>query len=171
MDWQQIVGLSITWLVMLVGVLGCVLPAVPGAPLVFVAALVHRLIFGESASASTWMLVVIFLLMLFSLLLDYLASMYGAKRLGSSAYGVVGAVIGGMIGLIIFNIPGALLGPFVGAFLGEIVSGKDWKGSGKAGVGATLGLLVGAVGKLACAMAMAGLFTADVIVKMIAAAN
>ncbi|MBI1178191.1 DUF456 family protein [bacterium] len=171
MDWQQILGLSITWLVMLVGVLGCVLPAVPGAPLVFVAALVHRLIFGESASASTWMLVVIFLLMLFSLLLDYLASMYGAKRLGSSVYGIVGAVVGGTIGLIIFNIPGALLGPFVGAFLGEIISGKDWKGSGKAGLGATLGLLGGAVGKLACAMAMAGLFTVNVVWKLIATAN
>lgn len=171
MDWQQILGLCITWLVMLVGVLGCVLPAVPGAPLVFIAALVHRLIFGETAGASTWMLVVIFLLMLFSLLFDYLASMYGAKKLGSSRYGIIGAVVGGMIGLIIFNIPGALLGPFVGAFAGEIIGGKDWKDSGKAGFGATLGLLGGAVGKLACAMAMTGLFTVNVVWKLVAAAN
>lgn len=171
MDWQQILGLGITWLIMLIGVLGCVLPGVPGAPLVFVAALVHRLIFGASASASNWALVVIFLLMLFSLLFDYLASMYGAKKLGSSTYGIVGAVVGGMVGLMIFNIPGALLGPFVGAFVGEIMSGKDWKGSGKAGVGATLGLLGGAAGKLACAMAMAGLFTVNVVWKLIEAAT
>ena len=156
MDWQQIVGLGITWLIMLIGVFGCVLPGVPGAPLVFVAALVHRLIFGEGASASTWMLGVIFILMLFSVLFDYLASMYGAKKLGSSGYGIVGAVLGGMIGLMIFNIPGALLGPFVGAFACEIISGKDWKGSGKAGVGA---------------MAMAGLFTIDVVLKIMTAAT
>jgi len=171
MDWQVILGLCLTWLIMLIGVVGCVLPAVPGSPLVFVAALGHRLIFGEAAGASTWMLVLIFLLMLFSLLFDYLASMYGAKRLGSSRYGIIGAVVGGLVGLIIFNIPGALLGPFVGAFAGEMMSGKDWKGSGKAGLGATLGLLGGAVGKLACAMAMAGLFTVNVVWKLIAAAN
>jgi len=167
MDWQQIIGLCVTWSIMMVGVVGCVLPAVPGSPLVFVAALAHRLIFGESASASTWMLVVIFLLMLFSLLLDYLASMYGARKLGSSRYGIIGAVLGGVVGLILFNIPGALLGPFVGAFAGEMIQGKDWKDSGKAGVGATLGLLGGAVGKMACAIAMAALFTVNVVWKLI----
>ena len=48
------------------------------------------------------------------------------------------------------------------------MSGKDWKGSGQAGLGATLGLLGGAVGKLACALAMAGLFTLNVLWKLIA---
>lgn len=154
---------------MLIGILGCILPAIPGAPLVFIAALGHRLVFGEAASASTWMLALIFFVMLLSLLLDYLASMYGAKKLGSSTYGIVGAVVGGLLGLIIFNIPGALLGPFVGAFAGEMIAGKDWKGSGKAGIGATLGLLGGAVGKLACAIAMTGMFTVNVIWKLVEA--
>jgi uncharacterized protein YqgC (DUF456 family) len=171
MDWQLIVGLGIAWLFMLVGVLGCILPAVPGAPLVFFAALGHRLIYGADHSVSTWMLVVIFLLMLGSMLLDYLASMYGAKRLGSSKYGIIGCVIGGIAGLILFNIPGALLGPFVGAFAGELIGGKDWKGSGKAGLGATLGLLGGAVGKMACAIAMTGLFTVNVVWKLFSPGN
>lgn len=171
MDWPQIIGLGVAWLVMLIGVFGCVLPAIPGAPLVFTAALAHRLYFGEPASASTWMLIVIFLLMLCSLVLDYLATMYGAKKLGSSRNGIIGAVVGGILGLIIFSIPGALLGPFVGAFAGEMLGGKDWKSSGKAGLGATLGLLGGAVGKLACALAMAGLFTVNVVWKLWAAAS
>ena len=168
MDWQQIVGLCVAWLIMLVGVVGCLVPVVPGSPLVFIAALGHRLYFGEAAGASTWMMAVIFLLMLCSLVLDYLASMYGAKKLGSSRYGIIGAVVGGLVGLIIFNIPGALLGPFFGAFAGELMGGKDWKGSGKAGLGATLGLLGGAVGKLACTLAMAGLFTVNVVWKLLA---
>ncbi len=165
MDWPQIIGLTIAGLTMLVGVLGCVVPGIPGAPLVFVAALAHRLYFGEAASASTWMLALIFLIMLFSVAVDYLASMYGAKKLGASRNGIIGAVVGGILGLIIFNIPGALLGPFVGALAGERIGGKDWKSSGKAGVGATLGLLGGAVGKLACAIAMTGLFVVNVAWK------
>jgi uncharacterized protein len=171
MDWQQILGLGLAWFFMLIAVIGCVVPVIPGAPVVFFVALAHRLYFGEAASVSTWVLVLIGLLMLGSLLLDYLASMYGAKRLGSSRYGIIGCVVGGLLGLILFNIPGALLGPFVGAVAGELIGGKDWKSSGKAGLGATLGLLGGAVGKLACALAMTGLFTVNVVWKLVATAG
>ncbi len=170
MDWPQVIGLTIAGLTMLIGVLGCVLPGIPGAPLVFVAALAHRLYFGETASASTWVLVVIFLIMFFSVILDYLASMYGAKKLGASRNGIIGAVVGGIIGFLTFNPVVLLIGPFAGAFAGEMISGKDWKASGKAGLGATLGLLGGALGKLACALAMAGLFTVNVVWKLWTAA-
>jgi uncharacterized protein YqgC (DUF456 family) len=171
MDWQQIIGLVIAGLIMLIGVLGCVLPGIPGAPLVFIAALAHRLWFGEAASASIWVLAIIFLIMLFSVAVDYLASMYGAKKLGASRNGIIGAVLGGIIGFLTFNPIVLLVGPFAGAFIGEKIGGKDWKTSGKAGLGATLGLLGGAVGKLACAIAMTGLFSVSVIWKMWAAAN
>lgn len=166
MDWPLIIGLAIAWGIMLVGVIGCVVPAIPGSPLVFIGALAHRLYFGADNSASIWVLAVIFLLMLFSLLLDYLASMYGAKKLGSSRNGIIGAVVGGIIGFLTFNPIIMLLGPFVGAFIGELIGGKDWKASGKAGFGATLGLLGGAIGKMACAIAMAGLFTVNVLWKL-----
>ncbi|HAV63989.1 MAG TPA: DUF456 domain-containing protein [Verrucomicrobiales bacterium] len=171
MEWQQFIGLAVAWLIMLVGVIGCVAPAVPGAPLVFIGALAHRLYFGVETSASTWILVLMFLLMLLSLLLDYLASMYGAKRMGATWWGIAGAVLGGIIGLIVFNIPGALIGPFAGAFGGEMLGGRQWRDSGKAGVGATLGLLVGAVGRVACSLAMAGLFTVNVLWKLLSAAG
>lgn len=171
MDWPQIIGLTIAGLAMLIGVLGCVLPGIPGAPLVFIAALAHRLYFGEAASASTWVLVVSFLIMLFSVAVDYVASMYGAKKLGASRNGIIGAVVGGIIGFLTFNPFVLLLGPFAGAFIGELISGKDWKASGKAGLGATLGLLGGALGKLACAIAMAGLFAVNVVWKLWSAAN
>ncbi len=171
MDWQQVIGFSIASGTMLIGVLGCVLPGIPGAPLVFSAALAHRLYFGEAGSASTWVLVIIFLLMLFSVAVDYLASMYGAKKLGASRKGIIGAVVGGIIGFLTFNPILLLIGPFAGAFIGELIGGRDWKTSGKAGLGATLGLLGGAVGKLACALAMTGLFSANVVWKLIAAAG
>lgn len=165
-NWLQITGLVITWMVMVVGILGCMLPAVPGAPLVFFGAVAHRLYFGADQSVNNIVLGIIVLLMVFALLLDYLASMYGAKKLGATRNGIIGCVVGGIVGLIIFNIPGALIGPFVGALVFELLGGKDWKTSSKAGLGATLGLLGGAVGKVACSIAMFGLFTVNVFYNM-----
>ena len=165
-DWIQITGLIFAWIVMGIGILGCMLPAIPGAPLVFFGAIAHRLYFGEEHSVNNVVLGIIIVLMLLALVLDYLASMYGAKKLGATRYGIIGCVVGGILGLIIFNIPGALLGPFVGALVGELIGGKDWKTSSKAGLGATLGLLGGAVGKVACSIAMFGLFTVNVLINM-----
>jgi len=166
MDWQQWTGLAVTWLVMLIGTLGCVLPAVPGAPLVFFAAVAHRLYFGADQSVNNVVLGIIVGLMLFSLVLDYLATMYGAKKLGATRYGIIGSIVGGLVGLIFFNIPGALIGPFVGALSFELIGGKDWKTSSKAGLGATLGLLGGAVGKVACSFAMAAIFSVNVLYRL-----
>lgn len=166
LDWQQWTGLMVTWLIMLIGILGCMLPAVPGAPLVFAGAVIHRLYFGEAQSVSNLVLGIIVGLMLFALVLDYLATMYGAKKLGATRNGIIGSVVGGIVGLLVFNIPGALIGPFVGALSFELVGGKDWKTSGKAGLGATLGLLGGAVGKVACSLAMFGLFSVNVLYKL-----
>lgn len=165
-DWVQITGLALTWVVMGIGILGCMLPAIPGAPLVFFGAVAHRLYFGADQSVNNIVLAVIVFLMLFALILDYLASMYGAKKLGASRNGIIGCVVGGIVGLIFFSIPGALIGPFVGALAFELVGGKDWKTSSKAGLGATLGLLGGAVGKVACSCAMFGLFTVNVLYNM-----
>ena len=165
-DGVQVTGLIMAWIVMGIGILGCILPAVPGAPLVFVGALAHRLYFGAEQSVNNIVMLIIVLLMIFSLVLDYLASMYGAKKLGATRNGIIGCVVGGILGLIIFNIPGALLGPFVGALVFELIGGKDWKTSSKAGLGATLGLLGGAVGKIACSIAMFGLFTVNVLINM-----
>ena len=105
---------------MCVGTAGSILPGIPGTPLVVVAAIAHRLYFGVS-SASNTVLVIIVLLMVLSLVMDYLASMAGAKKLGATWRGVLGAVVGGLIG-IFFNIPGLMLGPFVGALLLFFVS-------------------------------------------------
>ena len=161
MTGEQIIGLSLALFVMCFGLAGSVLPGIPGTPLVVLAAVAHRLYFG-AASASNTALVIIVLLMLLSIVMDYLASMYGAKRLGATWRGVLGAVVGGLIG-IFFAVPGILLGPFVGALLFEMMGGREWKEAARAGLGAVIGLFVGALGKLACCVAMMGLFAFSVI--------
>lgn len=149
--------------VMLVGVAGCLFPGIPSSPLVLAGAIGHRLYFGAN-SASNLVLGILAAITLFSLVLDYLASVYGAKRMGATWRGVLGAIIGGTIG-IFFNLPGLLLGPFLGALVFELAGGRDFEESSRAGVGATLGLLAGAVGKMACCGAMMGIFTINVVMR------
>jgi uncharacterized protein YqgC (DUF456 family) len=158
---EQIIGLALALFLMCFGVAGSVLPGIPSTPLVMLVAIGHRLYFG-SAGPSNVALLIMGALMALSLVMDYLASMYGAKKLGATWRGVLGAVVGGLIG-IFFNLPGLLLGPFLGALVFEMVGGREWKEAARAGLGAVIGLFVGAIGKLACCVAMMGLFAANVI--------
>ena len=160
---EQIVGFAIALCIMCLGVAGSVLPGLPSTPLVLVGAIAHKLYFGD-ASAAWWVLGVLGAFMVFSLLMDYLATVYGAKRLGATWRGMVGAIVGGIIGLF-FNLPGILIGPFIGAMLFEMVAGRDLKASSKAGLGATLGLLAGALGKVGCSVAMMGVFAFNVLYR------
>jgi uncharacterized protein YqgC (DUF456 family) len=75
---------------------------------------------------------------------------------------MAGAIVGGIVGLF-FPFPGILVGPFLGSALFELMGGREFKPAMKAGLGATLGLFAGAVGKMLCCFAMLGLFTVSVI--------
>jgi hypothetical protein len=160
---EQIIGLALALLVMCVGAAGSILPGIPSTPLVLIAAIGHKLYFG-AAGAAWWVIGILAALTGFSLAMDYVASVYGAKRLGATWRGAVGAIIGGLVGLF-FHLPGILLGPFVGAVVFELAGGRELKSASKAGLGATLGLLAGALGKLACCVAMIALFAANVIYR------
>lgn len=160
MTTEQIIGFIIALLIMLVGLAGNVLPGLPGTPLVLVAAVLHRLYFGQ-ASVGNIMLLVLVLLTAVAIALDYLAGAIGAKKFGATWRGAVGAVAGGLIGLF-FSIPGIILGPFIGATLFEMAGGQQFKPAAKAGAGAMAGLLVGAVGKLSLSAVMIGLFVISV---------
>ncbi|MGV3772476.1 MAG: DUF456 domain-containing protein [Verrucomicrobiales bacterium] len=153
---EQIAGGLIALVVMFIGLVGTVIPGIPGSPIILVAAIGHRMYYGEQ-SASYTALVLIAILMLLSMALDFFASMFGAKKLGATWKGILGAVIGGIVGLF-FSLPGIILGPFVGAFLFEMAGGREAGVSAKAGAGAMLGLLLGAVGKIACCVAMICIF-------------
>ena len=160
---EQIIGLALALFVMCFGLAGSVLPGIPSTPLVLLVAIGHRLWFG-AASASNLALLILGALTVLSLVMDYLASMYGAKRLGATWRGVLGAVVGGLIG-IFFAFPGIIVGPFVGALMFEMMRGGEWKQAARAGLGAVIGLFVGALGKLACCVAMMGLFAFSVVMQ------
>ena len=160
---EQIAGLALTLLVMLCGSLASVLPGVPGTPLILVAAVLHRLYFG-STGANTWVLVLLVGLTLISAAFDYTASVLGAKKLGATWRGMLGALIGGMIGLW-FSLPGILLGPFLGAIAFEFAGAREFNRAARSGLGAVLGLLAGALGKVAICVIMMGLFVVNVVYR------
>ncbi len=158
---EQIIGLVLALLLMGIGAIGSLLPGIPGVPLVLVAAIGHRWYFGLH-SASNWVLAVLTGLVVLSLLVDYLGSVLGAKKLGASWRGVVGSIVG-MIAGVFFGFPGLILGPFVGAALFELAGGRDWAVATRAGVGAILGMLLGSLGKMVCCFTMMALFTMSTI--------
>lgn len=159
----EVIGLIITLLVMLVGLVGSIAPLLPGPPLILIAALGHRLWFGEH-SASTWVLIFLTGLTILSVVLDHLASMYGARWFGATWRGVLGAFIGGLVGLF-FSLPGLIIGPFLGAMVFELMGGHEFDKASRAGLGATLGVFAGAFGKCVVSLMMMVMFTVSVVLR------
>ncbi|MDB6164241.1 MAG: hypothetical protein JWL98_1673 [Xanthomonadaceae bacterium] len=148
-------------LLMLAGIVGIVLPALPGLPLVFAGMLLAAWAGGfEKVGAGT--LVALGLLTLLSMAVDFLAATLGARRAGASRLAIVGAMIGTLAGAF-FGPVGLFVGPFVGALGGELMHGRrlDAAGMGQAtrvGFATWLGLALGIALKLMLALAMVGLF-------------
>jgi len=150
-------------LLILAGLVGTVVPALPGTALIFGGALLYAwgTHFAMVGAATLWLLGGITLA---TIVLDYVASAYGARRAGSTAAGVWGSVIGALLGLAVFNLPGLVLGTFLGAALAEVVfAGASGRAAVRSGVGAVLGFLGGTVMKLIAAVVMIGIFLAAVL--------
>ena len=146
---------------MVIGAVGSMLPAIPSTPVVFLAALGHKIYFGDN-SISYLILAILGAITLFSLVMDYIASLVGARKLGATWRGVAGALIGGILGLFL-GPWGILIGPFIGALTFEMMGGRQFEEASKAGFGALLGIVAGTLGKFICAIAMASLFAANII--------
>jgi len=143
-------------LLILVGIAGTVLPALPGLPLVFAGMLLAA--WAGNFEQVGWVpLLILGLLTLLSLGIDFLATSLGAKRVGASKLAVAGAVLGTFAGLF-FGPVGLFAGPFLGALGGELIHGREVRKATKVGVGTWLGIVFGIVLKIGLAFAMVGLF-------------
>lgn len=145
-------------LLVAVGIAGAVLPALPGVPLVF-AGLVVAAWADDFERVGALPLVILGLLMLLSFVVDFLATVLGAKRVGATKLALAGAAIGTLLGLF-FGLPGLILGPFLGAVAGELVSHGRVEQATRAGLATWVGLLFGTLAKLALAFTMLGVFAA-----------
>jgi uncharacterized protein YqgC (DUF456 family) len=140
----------------LAGIAGLALPVLPGAPLLFCGLIIAAWA-EDFAYIGTGTIITLAILALLTYPVDLFAGALGAKKFGASKQAMIGAAIGALIG-IFFGIAGILLGPFIGALIGELTQQRKLRPAGLSGIGATLGLLLGAIAKFAIAFAMIGLF-------------
>jgi uncharacterized protein len=148
-------------ILMAVGLIGTVVPVLPGTTIILGAAILHRVALGPQRSCGLSALIALAALTLVSYALDAGAGYLGAKRFGATRWGVCGGIIGGIIGLF-FGLPGLFLGPVVGAIAGELISGKRLVKAGRAGWGTILGTLAGVIAKIFIGLAMVAIFLTNV---------
>ncbi len=155
--------MELVWLIYLlaglliaIGLVGTVLPIIPGVPLMFLGMWLVAWIedFARVGAVTLWFLA---LLALLSVAVDLLASALGAQRVGASRGGLLGAMIGTVLGLF-FGLPGILFGPLIGAVIGELAYRGGLHGAARVGVATWAGIVVGAVFKVAIAFIMLGTF-------------
>ncbi len=139
-----------------VGLVGTVLPALPGTAFVL-AGIVLAAWIDDFARVGTTTLAVITVLAVLAWVLDYVAGLLGAQRVGASRLALVGAALGTVAGLFL-GLVGVLFMPFVGAAIGEYLARRDHGGAVKVGAATWLGIMVGMLAKVVLAFVMVGLF-------------
>ncbi len=164
--------LVVTLIVMFVGLVGSVLPALPGVTLIFISALVYAFSTGFEFVGG-WVIALLGLFAALALVADFVGTSYGARRFGASNWGTAGGAIGGIVGALagllflgIGSLFGLILGSVAGVFLGEYLRRRrhgapaqgpegprvrparaeddDWRRTGRAAGGVFVGYLIGA---------------------------
>jgi uncharacterized protein YqgC (DUF456 family) len=145
------------------GVLGSVLPGLPGPPVSYLGLLMIH--WTRFASFSTRMLIILAAIVAVVAVLDYLVPLWGTKTFGGSKAGVRGSTIGLIIGIILlpmfgivlgpFGLFGILGGPFIGAWIGELYAGKESRQAFRAAFGSFIGFLAGTLMKVVLSVVLA----------------
>ncbi|MEB2317463.1 MAG: DUF456 domain-containing protein [Pseudomonadota bacterium] len=139
-----------------VGVLGAVVPILPGAVFVFAGIALGAWI-DDFTRVSGTVVIIAAVLMALAWIVDYLSAMLGAQRVGASRQAVIGALIGTVAG-VFTGLVGVLFLPLVGAAVGEFIAVRDVPRAGTVGVATWIGMIVGIAVKLALSFMMIGLF-------------
>ena len=149
-------------ILVVVGLVGTLLPILPGVPLIFVGVLLAA--WAEDFQRITGLtLAVLAALAVIGVVIDYVAAAMSAKRAGASRAGIIGAALGTVAG-IVTGLWGLLFMPLVGAAIGEFIAHRDALRAGKVGAATWMGLLVGTAVKLAVAFTMIGVFVAAIAI-------
>ena len=153
----MIVLIILGFIVLIAGLVGCIVPALPGPPLSFVALILLEIAtHGEAFTTNElifWGVVTVVVTVL-----DYIIPVIGAQKYGATKSGIWGSIIGMLIGIIFFPPFGMLIGAFLGAVGGEILIGKNNPEALKAGWGVFIGTMLGVGIKLAASGVMSFYF-------------
>jgi uncharacterized protein YqgC (DUF456 family) len=163
--WQG-AGTGMAWLItvclLIAGLIGCVLPVLPGHLILLIAAIAHRLMLGAESGLRWWSFLILIVLMAISQVFEMISGAAGTKWFGGSRWGALGALVGSIAGLFFLPL-GLLVGPLIGAFVGEIAFAKKHPHPAViSGVGSVIGTLAGMGFKIVVGVLMIGWFLLDV---------
>ncbi len=144
---MEVTLLILSGLMMLIGIIGCIVPGLPGTPIAYVGLWIAQA--TDRVDFSWQFLLVWGIVTIIVTVLDYVVPAWGTKRFGGTRWGVWGSTIGVFVGLF-FGAVGVIVGPLVGAILGELLGGKEVRQALRAGWGSFIGLLCGTILKLIC---------------------
>jgi uncharacterized protein YqgC (DUF456 family) len=163
MPWEMLSVWTLTICLLLVGLIGSVVPFLPGPLLIFAAGIIHTVLLPE-AGMSVWGFVVLSLGIVLSYVIDFVSGAMGARWFGASRWGIAGVFIGGIVGM--FFVPvGLILGPLLGGVAFELIFAKKrLQPAAKSAWGSLLGTGVGLVLRLIVALGMVAAFLLDVLV-------
>ena len=127
----EIILVTLGIILTITGIIGCIVPGLPGPPLNFIALIFVKLTYPDSIS---WLLILVFAVLTIAItIFDYVVPTYGAKYFGVSKSGIWGSVIGMIAGIFFFPPFGMFIGIIVGAAAGELIGGKSHWQAMKAG--------------------------------------
>lgn len=174
----------VTVAAMFVGLLGSVLPGLPGVPLIFVAGAVYAY-FTDFAVVGGWVLALMGVFAALAIAADFIGTAYGARRFGASGYGTIGGAVGGLVGTLlgalVFGVGaifGLILGSIAGVFAGEYIKrnrqsatressapegGPDWGRISRAAGGVLVGYVLSAIVQGTLAVASVAAFVLALI--------
>jgi uncharacterized protein YqgC (DUF456 family) len=158
LDANLILLLVLAAVLVVAGIAGTVVPALPGPALVFAGLLLAAWAEGF-VHVGAGVILALAVLTVLTYVVDFAATALGAKRLGASRRAVAGAALGTFVG-IFFGLPGVVIGPFAGAVIAELSARRNLEQAGRAGLGAWLGVVLGTAVKLALVFTMLGVFLA-----------
>jgi uncharacterized protein len=152
---------SFTILLLIIGLLGSVVPMLPGTTFIMLGVVLQKLML--SATMSWYVVGWIALIWVVSVLADIAGVIIGARLFGGSKWGMTGASGGAIVGMF-FSLPALLLGTFLGAVAAEKFGAKKSDHESlRSGVGATAGFLLSTFARFGCALAMIALFLIAVL--------
>ena len=157
----EIFLIIIALLIAIVGIIGCIIPAVPGPPLNFISLLILELAIEDAFSTEFYIIWGVITIVV--TVLDYVLPLFGAKVYKASAYGIWGSIIGMIVGTIFFPPFGMILGLLIGAIAGELIAGKEGSEAMKVGAVTFITSLLMIVVKLA----VSGIMTYYFIVRAV----
>ncbi len=157
--WEWVAFVT-AFIFMLIGAAGTVVPVLPGLPLIWLASLGFALVDGFERVDWAF-LGGLLLVTVAAEAADHLARVWGARRFGAGRAGAWGAVIGALVGLFFLPV-GLVLGPFLGALMGELLAGRSFGESVRAGWGSLLGSVGSMAVKFMVALGMAVAFVLKV---------